>query len=220
MIIATKINSSSSNFLIEEEFVQTLQNGQIVRQNTAIMVVGIDEAGRGPLAGPVVAAIAMLDKNNYPKNLNDSKKLSPKIRAEIFLELQKNAKFGIGIIDEKIIDKINILNATKFAMRRAFEDFCQKYQIVPNAAIVDGNFIPDINCPAKAVIKGDQKSLSIAAASVIAKETRDKIMFELGKEFPQYNWQQNKGYPTKSHFEAIKQFGISKYHRQSFTLFK
>jgi ribonuclease HII len=170
------------------------------------------------LSGPVVAACIILNNSSYPNGLNDSKKLSPKKRAEIFLQLKKSNNFGIGIVDEKIIDQINILNATKLAMKMAFENMCQKIEgrYKPDMVIVDGNFIPDIDCKAQAIIKGDQKSLSIAAASVIAKETRDKIMIELDKEFPQYDWKQNKGYPTKKHFAAIKEFGICKYHRQSF----
>jgi ribonuclease HII len=201
MIIATEIKPS---FLIERKL------GGII--------AGIDEAGRGPLSGPVVAACIILNNSSYPNGLNDSKKLSPKKRAEIFLQLKKSNNFGIGIVDEKIIDQINILNATKLAMKMAFENMCQKIEgrYKPDMVIVDGNFIPDIDCKAQAIIKGDQKSLSIAAASVIAKETRDKIMIELDKEFPQYDWKQNKGYPTKKHFAAIKEFGICKYHRQSF----
>ncbi len=214
LIATTKI---IPNFLIED----TLQK-ELMEQNqkSSFLIVGIDEAGRGPLAGPVVAASIILDKNCYPENLNDSKKLSAKTRAEIFLQLQKISKFGIGIVDEKIIDKINILNATKLAMKLAFEDLCQKYQINPHAAIVDGNFVPEIDCHAKAIVKGDQKSLSIAAASIIAKETRDNIMAQLNEKFPVYNWKKNQGYPTKEHFEMIKQFGVCEYHRQSFNLFK
>ena len=214
MIIATKIKP---NFLIEEEYNK-------YDQKHFFLVVGIDEAGRGPLAGPVVAASVLLNRNNYPKNLNDSKKLSPKIRREIFLELQNTAQFGIGIVDEKTIDKINILGATKLAMRLAFENLCQKYKILPDVVLVDGNFVPELNNQreiiTKAIIKGDQKSLSIAAASVIAKETRDKIMCELDTKFPQYNWQKNKGYPTTNHFEMIRKFGACQHHRQSFTLLK
>lgn len=201
MIIATKIKP---DFLIENEL------GGIV--------AGIDEAGRGPLSGPVVAACAILNVNCYPLELNDSKKLSSKQRAKIFLQLQNSAKFGVGIVSEKIIDEINILNATKLAMKIAFENMCEKIGYKPDSVIVDGNFIPNIDCQATAIIKGDQKSLSIAAASVIAKETRDEIMAQLDQEFPQYNWKRNQGYPTKQHFAAIKEFGICKYHRQSFRL--
>jgi ribonuclease HII len=209
VVIATKIKPS---FLIEIELSKAYEAPTII--------AGIDEAGRGPLAGPVVAASVILDQNYYPANLNDSKKLTSKMRETICLELKNNSKFGIGIVDEKVIDKINIRNATKLAMQLAHQDLCQKYDIIPSMVIVDGNFVPDINCPAKFIIKGDQKSLSIAAASIIAKETRDVIMLELAKEFPQYNWEKNKGYPTASHFAAIKEFGITKYHRESFTLIK
>jgi ribonuclease HII len=207
MIIATEINKSKlPDFSIERRCSGT--------------VAGIDEAGRGPLAGPVVAACIILDVKNYPKHLNDSKKLSEKKRAQIFIELQNSAQFGIGIIDEKIIDKVNILNATKLAMKEAFENLCKKHDIKPNMVIVDGNFVPQIDCLAQSIIKGDTKSLSIAAASIIAKETRDQIMIKLDKEFPHYDWKKNKGYPTKLHFDRIAEFGISKYHRQSFTLKK
>lgn len=207
MIIATKINSKNlPDFSIENEL-----EG---------IIAGIDEAGRGPLAGPVVAACVILDKNHFPHNLNDSKKLSPKQRAEIFLQLKNSAQFGIGIIDEKIIDEINILNATKLAMQKSFENLCIKYNLKPDAVIVDGNFVPQINCKAQAIIKGDSKSLSIAAASIIAKETRDQIMLKLDEEFPDYEWRKNKGYPTKLHFDKISKIGICKYHRRSFTLIK
>ena len=192
----------------------------LIEQKLGGVVAGIDEAGRGPLAGPVVAACIILNTNNHPLGLNDSKKLSPKKRAEIFLQLKSAYQFGVGIVEHLAIDQINILNATKLAMKIAFDDMCQKINNKPDVVIVDGNFIPNIDCRAKAIIKGDQKSLSIAAASIIAKETRDKIMFKLDIEYPQYDWKNNKGYPTKKHFAAIRKFGISKYHRQSFNLGK
>lgn len=207
MIIATEINHLIfPNFSIEEK------HGGVV--------AGIDEAGRGPLAGPVVSACVILNRNDYPGQLNDSKKLSEKQRQNIFLQLQNSARFGIGIVDEKVIDKINILGATKLAMKMAFEDLRQKYNLKPDLVIVDGNFVPAIDCKAEAIIKGDAKSFSIAAASVIAKEVRDKIMLELDREFPDYGWKKNKGYPTKLHFDKIAQLGFCKYHRQSFTLYK
>jgi len=180
------------------------------------LIAGIDEAGRGPLAGPVVAACVILPFDNYPPKLNDSKKLSPGLRAEIFASLNSSAKIGIGIIDEKIIDEINILNATKLAMTRAYEDLCAKYKLIPDMVLVDGNFIPKINSKAISIIKGDSLSLSIAAASVIAKETRDQIMINLDQEFPSYGWAKNKAYGTKFHLDKINEFGICKYHRKSF----
>lgn len=193
------------NFLIEDSY------------NSSI-VAGIDEAGRGPLAGPVVAACVVLDKNNYPQKINDSKKLSKKLRKEIFASLIKNSKFGIGIVEAAKIDEINILQATKLAMFRAYENLQNKYQIDAKLLLVDGNFIPFKNdqIEIKAIVKGDQKSLSIAAASIIAKETRDEIMLNLHHKFPYYAFDKNAGYPTKSHIEAIEKFGICQFHRKSF----
>ncbi|MBM5782000.1 MAG: ribonuclease HII [Pelagibacterales bacterium] len=193
------------NFLIENSF-----------PNHA--VAGIDEAGRGPLSGPVVAACVILDQTNYPKEINDSKKLSKTTRKKIYHFLKEEAKFGVGIVDENKIDEINILQATKLAMFLAYEDICKKYQIKPETLLVDGNFKPfnDNKIEIISIVKGDQKSLSIAAASIIAKETRDEIMLKLSQEFPQYGWDKNSGYPTKSHILAIEKFGICKYHRKTF----
>ncbi len=193
------------NFLIENSFPNHT-------------VAGIDEAGRGPLSGPVVAACVILDKNNYPEEINDSKKLSKTTRKKIYSFLKEKAKFGVGIVDENKIDEINILQATKLAMLLAYEDMYQKYQVKPETLLVDGNFKPFNNHTTEIIpiIKGDQKSLSIAAASIIAKETRDEIMLKLNQEFPQYGWDKNFGYPTKSHVLAIEKFGICKYHRKSF----
>ncbi len=188
------------------------------------IIVGIDEAGRGPLAGPVVASCVLLNRDNYPEKINDSKKISPKKRQEIFLQLKNVASFGIGVVDEKIIDEINILQASKLAMRLAYEDFVKKYQIFPQIILVDGNFIP-FKKSAKImeilpIVKGDQKSLSIAAASIIAKETRDAIMEEIHEEFPQYGFNCHAGYPTQNHVENIKKYGICKFHRKSFNPIK
>ena len=185
-----------------------------------LMVAGIDEAGRGPLAGPVVAACVILDRDNFPQKINDSKKISKNLRKEIFMKLKKNSCFGIGVVGEKKIDEINILQATKLAMLLAYQDLCQKYQISPQVILVDGNFKPfasqDKIFEIIPIVKGDQKSLSIAAASIIAKETRDEIMLELHQKFPQYAWNKNAAYPTKSHVERIMEFGICEFHRKSF----
>ncbi|MFC1659009.1 ribonuclease HII [Pseudomonadota bacterium] len=185
------------------------------------IVAGIDEAGRGPLCGPVVASCVILNKEKYPKGLNDSKKLSEKKREELFTELLEYEskgfiRFGVGIISSKVIDEINIRNATKLAMKSSYEDVCNRYNVVPNVVLVDGNFIPEVDTKAECIVKGDAKSLSISAASIIAKVTRDKIMCDLSKEFPCYEWYQNKGYGTKRHIEKIKELGITKYHRKSF----
>jgi ribonuclease HII len=187
-------------------------------------VVGIDEAGRGPLAGPVVAATAYLDQkfleSEICKKINDSKKLSKNLRKKIYLYLIENIQFGVGVVDENIIDKINILNATKFAMKKSHDDFCQKNKAFAQIILVDGNFIPfEKSGEIKEIlpiVKGDQKSLSIACASIIAKEYRDEIMTNLHQEFPHFLWNKNAAYPTKEHVEKIKEFGICKYHRKSF----
>lgn len=185
-----------------------------------LTVAGIDEAGRGPLAGPVVAACAILNQEDFPREINDSKILSKKLRKKIFLELKIKAKFGIGIVDEKIIDEINILEATKLAMFRAYFDLQKKYQILPRVILVDGNFKPFVKqgeiVEILPVVKGDQKSLSIAAASIIAKETRDEIMNEIHQKYPQFGFDKHAGYPTKFHVEKIQEFGICEFHRKSF----
>jgi ribonuclease HII len=182
------------------------------------VIIGVDEAGRGPLCGAVVSAAVILDKNNYPQKINDSKKLSPKIREQIFDELQSVAKIGVGIVDNDKIDEINILQATKLSMKFAVENLIsklpknQKYFV-----IVDGNQKFDAGeIQVLPVVKGDGKSLSIAAASIIAKVTRDKILHKMHLEFPQYNWLKNAGYGTAQHIEAIKNYGITKYHRKTF----
>lgn len=185
------------------------------------VIAGIDEAGRGPLCGPVFAGCAVVHKKYYPKNVNDSKKLTEKNREEIFeeiLQLEKQDKifFGIGTASVEEIEKLNIRNATKLAMKRSYENLLSKYLINVDFAIVDGNFTPEISIPSQFIIKGDQKSISIATASIIAKVSRDKLLLDMDKEFPEYNWKKNKGYGTKEHIEAIKKYGICKYHRKSF----
>lgn len=184
------------------------------------LVAGIDEAGRGPLAGPVVAGCVILDQNNFPSGISDSKELTKKQRQKVFSELKTQTKFGIGIVDEKIIDEINILEATKLAMLRALLDLQKKYQIFPQIILVDGNFLPfskqDHINEIVPIVKGDSKSFSIAAASIIAKETRDKIMLDLHEKYPQFGFDQHSGYPTKFHRDKILQHGICPAHRKTF----
>jgi ribonuclease HII len=175
------------------------------------VIAGIDEAGRGPLAGPVVAAAVIIDPNNLIPGINDSKLISEKKRLELYKFITANYPYSIGIATNEEIDEINILQATKLACTRAFDALPMKADTV----IIDGNmkfeqknFI--------SIIKGDQKSLSIAAASIIAKVTRDKIMLDLHESFPQYSWDKNKGYPTKDHTVAIRNFGSSIHHRKTF----
>tara|TARA_B110000261_G_scaffold32052_1_gene36787 strand:+ start:296 stop:895 length:600 start_codon:yes stop_codon:yes gene_type:complete len=177
---------------------------------------GTDEAGRGCLAGPVTAAAIIL-KNNFPKNeINDSKKISKKTRDKLRPIIKKNAlKYSIAHVYPEKIDKINILNASILAMHKAIDKITTKINFI----IVDGNKFKSFkNIAHKTIIKGDEKYLSIAAASVLAKTERDEYMLKIHKEFPEYGWDKNKGYPTKFHKQAILKFGTTKYHRKSFKL--
>lgn len=180
------------------------------------LIAGCDEAGRGCLAGPVVAAAVILPNNFKNKMLNDSKLLSEKKRDLLRKVIEKQATcWAIGIVSPAEIDKINILNASFLAMHRAIK----KLYVEPEFLIIDGNrFNPYQGINHECIIKGDGKYLAIAAASVLAKTYRDDIMKKLAVEFPDYNWQKNKGYPTKQHRNAIKKIGISKHHRKSFQL--
>lgn len=177
---------------------------------------GCDEAGRGCLAGPVVAAAVILNPSNLIEGLNDSKKLSEKRRNQLQIEIKANVlTHAIGIVDEKEIDQINILNASFKAMHLAVDGL----KVRPEFLIIDGNRFhkyPEINHAC--IIKGDSKYQSIAAASILAKTQRDFIMEQLHEEYPMYNWKNNKGYPTKDHREAIKKYGVTPYHRLSFRL--
>lgn len=189
------------------------------------IIAGIDEAGRGPLCGPVVAGCVILDKSKYPLKLNDSKKLSKKCREILFdeiLELEDKGflKFGIGKASHIEIDEVNIREATKIAMKRAYENLKKKYNIIPRVVLVDGNFVPDIDTQAEFIIKGDAKSFSIAAASILAKVTRDRFMGKIAENYPEYSWHTNNGYGTKQHIDAIKQYGITKHHRKTFVKFQ
>ena len=173
---------------------------------------GVDEVGRGPLIGSVVAACVVLPKDFVLEGLTDSKKLSEKKRNEFYEVIKEKAiAIGIGIVDEKVIDEINIYEATKVAMKEAIKNTNMKLDHV----LIDAMPL-DIDTPTTSIIKGDAKSISIAAASVMAKVTRDKMMYELDKVYPMYDLKNNKGYGTKKHIEAIKQYGITKYHRLSY----
>ncbi len=183
------------------------------RTNKNALIAGVDEAGRGPLAGPVVAASVIFPVDYDNSEINDSKKLSAAKREMLFNEIIKNAiTFGYCEIDNCEIDRINILKASLLAMKKSAEKLSEKPEIV----LIDGNKSFAAGNEYITVVKGDAKSLSIAAASIIAKVIRDGIMKEMDKEFPQYNWAKNKGYPTKEHFEAIDKFGLTPYHRKTF----
>ncbi|MDF2965283.1 MAG: ribonuclease [Rickettsiaceae bacterium] len=175
------------------------------------VIAGIDEAGRGPLAGPVVAAAVIIDPNKLISGINDSKLISEKKRLELYEFITANYLYAVGIATPEEIDRLNILNATKLACTRAFDDL----RVTADIALVDGNMKFD-RANFVSIVKGDKKSLSIAAASIIAKVTRDRIMQKLETEYPIYNWGKNKGYPTKDHAEAIKLHGPCPYHRKSF----
>jgi ribonuclease HII len=175
-------------------------------------VCGVDEAGRGPWAGPVVAGAAILNVATAPAGLNDSKALSAAKREVLFDALQGQI-IGVGIASVEEIDQLNILNATYLAMLRAVAAL----SVAPAYALIDGNRIPpDLPCPAEAVVKGDARSLSIAAASIVAKVTRDRIMSDLALEFPGYGWERNAGYGVPAHADALKQLGVTPHHRRSF----
>ena len=175
-------------------------------------VCGVDEAGRGPWAGPVVAAAVTLDRADVPAGLDDSKKLSPARRDSLHDAIMATARVGIGIADVARIDRDNILQATLWAMAEAVKAL----PVPPALALVDGNRAPGLGCPVELIIGGDARSLSIAAASIIAKVTRDRMMAALDQEFPGYGFARHKGYGTAAHAEALARLGVSPAHRRSF----
>lgn len=178
------------------------------------LICGVDEAGRGPLAGPVCAAAVVLPENCIIDGLNDSKKLSEKKREALFdIIIEKAIAYSIAFGTVEEIEQFNILSATYFAMNRAIEGL----RVKADFAIIDGNRIPDgVKIPAEAVIKGDSHSMSVAAASVLAKVTRDRLLLDYDIVYPQYNFKKHKGYGTKEHYQAIKEHGICEIHRKSF----
>ena len=177
------------------------------------VICGVDEAGRGPLAGPVFAAAVILPEGHIIEGVNDSKKLSEKKRDLLYDKIiDECICYSVGTASEKEIDEINILQATFLAMKRAVDGL----EIKPDLALVDGNRMPPLDIDAQTIVKGDGKSASIAAASIIAKVSRDRYMLELAEKYPQYEFERHKGYPTKLHYEKIAEYGISDIHRKSF----
>lgn len=176
------------------------------------IVAGIDEAGRGPWAGPVVAAAVILDPANMPEGLNDSKTISEKKRDVIAAEIRAKAVVGVGIASVDEIDEINILQATFLAMKRAKADL----SVTPDLCIIDGSAKPKLDTPIEMVVKGDAKSFSIAAASIIAKTVRDQMMRDLAKIHPEYAWEKNKGYGAPAHRAALEIHGVTPHHRKSY----
>ena len=185
-----------------------------LRENGLSFIAGVDEVGRGPLVGPVVAACVVLPENFDLNGLTDSKKLTEKKRDFFYEEIKKQALgIGVGIIDEKKIDEVNIYEATKLAMKKAIAE-CKKTCNIEHILI---DAMPlELDIPTTSIIKGDLKSITISAASVIAKVTRDRMLDELHEKFPMYDFKKNKGYPTKKHLEAIEKYGIIDEHRRSY----
>lgn len=176
-------------------------------------VAGMDEVGRGPLIGPVVTACVILPKDFILEGLTDSKKLSEKKREEYYNYIMEHAlSIGIGMMDEKVIDEVNIYEATKLAMYQAVE----KSGIKPQHVLIDAMKLEELEIPSTSIIKGDAQSISIAAASVIAKVTRDRMMIELDKKYPMYGFKSHKGYPTRKHVEALKEYGLIDGYRKTF----
>jgi len=185
---------------------------EICLANGARVIAGVDEVGRGPLAGPVTAAAVVLDPSSIPQGLDDSKKLTLKARERLFDEISTCARVSIAHATVEEIDDLNILYASHLAMERAVDGLGDV-----DHALIDGNMIPKkLTCPATAIIKGDGRSLSIAAASIIAKVTRDRIMVDLAQQYPGYGWEKNAGYPTKLHRDALGRLGVTPHHRRSF----
>ncbi len=177
------------------------------------LVAGMDEVGRGPLIGPVVTACVILPEDFVLEGLTDSKKLSEKKREEFYDYIINHAiSIGIGMMSEKVIDEVNIYEATKLAMYQAVE----KSKVKPEHVLIDAMKLDKLEMPSTSIIKGDAKSISIAAASVIAKVTRDRMMIELDKKYPMYGFKSHKGYPTKKHIEAIKEYGLIDGYRKTF----
>ena len=176
-------------------------------------IAGVDEVGRGCLAGPVFSAAVILNKNINKKNITDSKKISFKKRILLAEYIKKNSIYAIGISSVREIDKINILNASLLSMKRALA----KLKIKPSLAYIDGLFVPEnIKIKCKAIVKGDEKLKSVAAASIVAKVARDMFMIKLSKKFPKYKWNKNFGYGTKEHLEKLQKYGTTRHHRKSF----
>jgi ribonuclease HII len=175
-------------------------------------VAGVDEAGRGPLAGPVVAAAVILDPQCIPDGINDSKVLDEEDREILYVRIRATAIVGVGIADVKRIDRDNILAATMWAMAQAVAQLA----VTPKMVAIDGNRAPKLGCASRTVVKGDARCLSIAAASIIAKVTRDRIMVQLGAKHPGYGFERHKGYSTVEHHDAILRLGVTQHHRRSF----
>lgn len=198
---------------LKEQFIKMTSYEQTCRKNGFHLMAGVDEAGRGPLAGPVVAAAVILPENFTLYGLNDSKQLTAQERKAFYdMIVDEAVAFHVAVIEHTTIDEINIFEATKLAMKQALEQLNPQ----PDCALIDAVTLNGLNFPVKSLVKGDQKSITIAAASILAKVTRDELMNEIHKVYPQYDFKSNAGYGTKYHIEQLKEWGPSPYHRQSF----
>lgn len=199
---------------LETEYLQLVAFENSYRTDATTLIAGVDEAGRGPLAGPVVAAAVILPSEFKLLGLTDSKQVTEKDRNQFYEEIINHAvSYHISIIDNQTIDQINILEATKRTMRESLLGL----DVTPNIGLIDAVKLTQIPFKTEAIIKGDEKSLAIAAASILAKVTRDRLMCEIDKEFPEYAFKQHKGYGTKIHLEALEKYGPTKYHRLTFS---
>jgi ribonuclease HII len=176
------------------------------------IVCGIDEVGRGPLAGPVFAAAVILDPARIPSGIDDSKVLAKAKREALSIEIRANARVAFGSASVEEIDRLNILWASMLAMRRAFDGL----DLTPDHALIDGNRVPELPCPAHPLVRGDARSLSVAAASIVAKVARDRLMANLAASHPEFGWERNAGYGTAEHLAALARFGPTPHHRASF----
>lgn len=192
----------------------------MLEQRYDCIVCGIDEVGRGPLAGPVVASCVYIPeqkrRKHFLRDVNDSKKLPAKAREVLYESIREHCLYGIGVVTSEEIDTFNIHHATLLAMSRAYEALHNDFGIRPEVALVDGRFKPKIPCNCEAITKGDSISITIAAASIFAKVTRDRMMARLHEEFPYYGWERNAGYGTPEHLAGIKIYGVTPHHRRSF----
>ena len=200
----------------EKEFVDKLLYEKQEQEKGRFLIAGVDEVGRGPLAGPVCVACVMMPLDDIIEGVDDSKKISEKKREQLFEEIKEKAIcYSIQMVNEQTIDEINILEATKLAMKNAIEDMSVK----PDVVLVDAISKLDTNVEIRGIIKGDALSYSIGCASILAKVTRDRLMCDLAKEYPEYGFEKHKGYGTKQHIEALKEYGPCVYHRVSFLKF-
>nr|WP_173916498.1 ribonuclease HII [Halobacillus sp. Marseille-Q1614] len=197
---------------LKQQFNEMKNYENAAKASGKTIIAGIDEAGRGPLAGPVVAAAAVLPDHFYLEGLMDSKLLSQQKREEFYEYIINEAEVGVGVVSNEDIDRVNIYQAAKLAMQKAVDQLSTK----PDHLLIDA-MILDVSCSQQSIVKGDQKSVSIAAASIVAKVTRDRMMREIGDEYPHYGFSSNQGYGTKHHLDALEKYGPTPHHRKSFS---